>query len=107
MGGGKIPGDRKPRPPNYRIYNCELFSLKNFFILFFKNFFVIIFYLCYLYIVFLCVFSYVFVLWIFVSVYFDEVFTTICVPYSLLFSSFFLVFLVKIVYFFDLKMLVI
>ena len=38
----------------------------------------------------LCVFSYVFVLWIFVSVYFDEVFTTICVPYSLLFSSFFL-----------------
>lgn len=41
--------------------------------------------LCYLYLVFLCVFSYVFVLWIFVSVYFDEVFTTICVPYSLLF----------------------
>ena len=101
--GAKFRATGSPAPPYYRIYNCELFSLKNFFILFFKNFLL----LCYLYIVFLCVFSYVFVLWIFVSVYFDEVFTTICVPYSLLFSSFFGVFLVKKVYFFDLKMLVI
>lgn len=80
---------------------------QKFFHFIFQKFFRYYFYLCYLYIVFLCVFSYVFVLWIFVSVYFDEVFTTICVPYSLLFSSFFGVFLVKNVYFFDLKMLVI
>ena len=86
MGGGKIPGDRKPRPPPIIEYIIANYSRSKIFSFYFSKIFLL---LCYLYLVFLCVFSYVFVLWIFVSVYFDEVFTTICVPYSLLFSSFF------------------
>lgn len=81
----KFRATGSPAPPiiEYIIAN---YSRSKIFSFYFSKIFLL---LCYLYIVFLCVFSYVFVLWIFVSVYFDEVFTTICVPYSLLFSSFF------------------
>ena len=102
----KFRATGSPAPPIIEYINAN-YSRSKIFSFYFSKIFLLLFLLCYLYLVFLCVFSYVFVLWIFVSVYFDEVFTTICVPYSLLFSSFFGVFLVKKVYFFDLKMLVI
>ena len=81
----KFQATGSPAPPIIEYRNAN-YSRSKIFSFYFSKLFLL---LCYLYLVFLCVFSYVFVLWIFVSVYFDEVFTTICVPYSLLFSSFF------------------